>query len=97
MTHLNVCCLIGRGRVRAHLCDLRAPDDSDENLLTTESLALMLHKVSIRPPFWVIAGAETRQGEVKRRKLSSSVRTAADQSEPLHALFEQPSKLRVNF
>lgn len=37
------------------------------------------------------------QSEVKRWKLSLRVFTIADKSKPLHSLFEQSSKLRVNF
>lgn len=39
-----VCYLIGRGSIGAHVCALRAPDDSAENLLTTETCLLLLHK-----------------------------------------------------
>lgn len=42
-----VCCLIGRGSIRAYLCDIRAPDDSDENLLTTETFLLLPLKLSV--------------------------------------------------
>ena len=37
-----VCYLIGRGSIRACHCDLWAPDDSDENLLTSKTFLLLL-------------------------------------------------------
>lgn len=52
-----VCYLIGKGRIRAHFCDLRAPGDSAENLSTIEKLFLFCtnsYKHLFSSPIWII-------------------------------------------